>query len=112
MQSGRNANVRKQEKEIAVSVVLVIVGRSDVAAGQPGTAVAVLRLKKAVCVPGGTVLASMSTVQTKQTECENSHQESRNGCRKLLLGDGTVEDTLDGGPSVSDSCWWVVSISQ
>ena len=43
----------------------------------------------------------MSTVHTKQTECDSSHQESRNGCRMLLFGDGTVEDTLDGGPSVS-----------
>ena len=39
-------------------------------------------------------------------------QESRNGCRELLFGDGTVENTLDGGPTVSDSNWWVVSISQ
>ena len=51
-------------------------------------------------------------MHTKQTECDSSPQESRNGCRKLLFGDGTVEDTLDGGPSVSDSYWWVVSISQ
>ena len=29
-QSGRNANVHKQEEELAISVVLVIVGRSDV----------------------------------------------------------------------------------
>ena len=28
------------------------------------------------------------------------------------FGDGTVEDTLDGGPSVTDSYWWVISISQ
>ena len=92
--------------------MLVIVGRGDVTAGPHGTAAAGLRLKKAVCVPGGTVLASISTVRTKQTECGSSHQESRNGCRKLLFGDGNVEDTLDGGPSVSDSYWWVVSISQ
>ena len=71
-----------------------------------------LRLKKAVCVPGESVLAFVSAVHTKQTECDSSPQESRNGCRKLLFGDGTVEDTLDGGPSVSDSYWWVVSISQ
>ena len=44
-QSGRNGNVRKQEKEIVVSVVLVIVGRSEVTAGPHGTAAAVLRLK-------------------------------------------------------------------
>ena len=111
-QSGRNASVHKQKKEIVVSVVFVIVRRSDVTAGPHGTAAAGLRLKKAVCVPGGTVLAPISTVQTKQTECDSSHQESRNGCHKLLFGDGTVEDILDGGPSVSDSYWWVVTISQ
>ena len=113
-QSGRNVNVRKQEKEIAVSVVLVIVGRSDVTAGPHGTAAAGLRLKKAVCIPGGAVLASQErgAYVQRQTGCNNGHCESRNGCRKLLFGDGTVENTLDGGPSVSDSNWWVVSISQ
>ena len=45
-QSGRNANVRKQKEEIAISVVLVIVGRGDVTAGPHGTAAAVLRLKR------------------------------------------------------------------
>ena len=44
-QSGHNANVRKQEEEIAVSVVLVIVRRGEVTAGPHGTAAAVLRLK-------------------------------------------------------------------
>ena len=44
--------------------------------------------------------------------CDNSPQNSRNGCRKFLFGDGTEKNTLDGGPSVSDSYWWVVSISQ
>ena len=61
-QSGRNANVRKQEEEIAISVVLVLVGRGDVTAGAHGTAAAALRLKKAVCVPGGTVLATISSI--------------------------------------------------
>ena len=65
-QSGRNANVHKQEEEIAISVVLVIVGRGDVTAGPHGTAAAALRLKKAVCVPGGTVLATISTICSKQ----------------------------------------------
>ena len=102
-QSGRDVNVRKQEEEIAVSVVLVIVGRGEVTAGQHGTIAVGLRLNKAVYIPGGTVHASRSTVHIKQTGCDNSPQESRNGCRKLLFGDGTVEDTLDGGPSVSDS---------
>ena len=92
--------------------MFVIVGRSDVAAGPHGTAAAVLRLKKAVCIPGGAVLAPISTVYTEQTECDSRPQESRNGCRKLLFGDGTVENTLDGGPSVSDSNWWFVRISQ
>ena len=92
--------------------MLVIVGRGDVTARPHGTAAADLRLKQAICVPGEAVLAFVSTVHAKQTECDSSPQESRNGCRKLLFGDGTVEDTLDGGPSVSDSYWWVVSISQ
>ena len=48
----------------------------------------------------------------KTTGCDSRPQESRNGCRELLFGDGTVKNTLDGGPSVSDSNWWVVSISQ
>ena len=43
---------------------------------------------------------------------ESKSQKSRNGCHELLFGDGTVENTLDGGPSVSDSNWWVISISQ
>ena len=111
-QSGRNANVREQEEEIAVSVVLVIVRPGDVTAGPHGTAAAGLKLKKAVCIPGGTVLASISAVHIEQTGCDSNHQESCNGCRKLLFGDGTVEDTLDGGPSVSDSYWLVVSIAQ
>ena len=29
----------------------------------------------------------------------------------LLFGDGTVEDTLDGGPGVPDGLWRVVGIS-
>ena len=47
----------------------------------------------------------------KTTGCDSKPQESRNGCRELF-GDGTVENTLDGRPSVSDSDWWLVSISQ
>ena len=65
-QSGRNVNVRKQKKEIAISVVLVIVGRGDVTARPHGTAAAGLKLKKAVCIPGGAVLASISTVHPHQ----------------------------------------------
>ena len=48
----------------------------------------------------------------RATGCDSKPQESRNGCHELLFGDGTVKNTLDGGPSVSDSNWWVVSISQ
>ena len=48
-QSGHNVNVRKQEEEIAISVVLVIVGRGEVTAGPHGTAAVSLRLK-ALCV--------------------------------------------------------------
>ena len=65
-QSGRNVNVRKKEKEIAASVVLVIVGRSDVTAGPHGTATTGLKLKKAVCIPSGAVLAPISTMRSKQ----------------------------------------------
>ena len=71
--SGRNTNVREREKEIVASVVLIVVGRVEVTAGPHGTAAVGLRLKKAVCIPGGTVLASRSTVQTKQSECDSSH---------------------------------------
>ena len=52
-QSGRDANVRKQEKEIVVSVVLVIVGRGEVTAGQHGTAAVGLRLKTLCAFPVG-----------------------------------------------------------
>ena len=55
-----------KSKEIAISVVLVIVGRGDVTAGPHGTAASALRLKKAVCVPGGTVMATISTICSKQ----------------------------------------------
>ena len=47
-----------------VSVVLTIIGRGVVAAGPHGTAAVGLRLKKAVCVPVRTVLASRSAVRT------------------------------------------------
>ena len=53
--SGRNANARKQEKEIVVSVVLVIVGRGEVTAGPHGTA-AGLRLKTLCVFPLGPYL--------------------------------------------------------
>ena len=46
--------------------MLVIVGLGNVTAVPHGTAAAALRLKKAVCVPGGTVLATISTICSKQ----------------------------------------------
>ena len=52
-QSGRNANVRKQEEEIAVSVVFVIVRRGEVTAGPHGTTAACLRQKRLCAKPGG-----------------------------------------------------------
>ena len=61
-QSGHNANVRKQEEEIAVSVVLVIVRGGEVTAGPHGTTAACLRQKKAVCKTGWPVLASIKTI--------------------------------------------------
>ena len=45
-QIGHNANVRKQEEEIAVGIVLVIVRRAEVAAGPHNTTAACLRQKK------------------------------------------------------------------
>ena len=105
-QSGRNANVRKQEMEMVVSVVLIIDSRATWhGCGR-------LETENAVCIPVRAGFASRSTVHRKKTGCDNGHCGSRNSCRKLLFGDGTVEDTLDGGPSVSDSYWWVVNISQ
>ena len=62
-QSGRNANVRKQEEEIVVSVVLVIIRRSEVKAGPHGTAAVCLKLTNAVYVPVKTELASRSAVR-------------------------------------------------
>ena len=52
-QSGRNTNVREQEKEIVVSVVLIIVRGGEVTAGPHGTAAAGLRLKKLFAFPAG-----------------------------------------------------------
>ena len=50
-QSERNVNVRRQEKEIVVSVVLVIVGRGEVTAGPHDTAAVGLRLKTLCAFP-------------------------------------------------------------
>ena len=90
-QSGRNANVRKQEEEIAVGIVFVIVRRGEVAAGPHGTTAACLRQKKAVCKTGWPVLASIKTICNWQLGERRRPQESRNGSHKLLFGDGTVE---------------------
>ena len=57
-QSGHNANVRKQKEEIAVSVVLVIVGRGDVAARPHGTAATGLGLKRLFAFPASRYLHS------------------------------------------------------
>ena len=57
-QSGHNANVRKQKEEIAVSVVLVIVGRGDVAARPHGTAATGLGLKTLFAFPASRHLHS------------------------------------------------------
>ena len=61
-----------------------------------------LETENAVCDPSRTVLAPRSTVHRKKTGCDNGHCGSRNGGCELLFGDGTVEDTLDGGPGVPD----------
>ena len=57
-QSGRNANVLKQKEEIAVSVVLIIVGRGDVAARPHGTAATGLGLKRLFAFPASRYLHS------------------------------------------------------
>ena len=54
--SGRNADGRKQEEEIVVSVVLVIVGRGEVTAGPHGTAAVGVRLKTLCAFPLGRYL--------------------------------------------------------
>ena len=51
-------------------------------------------------------------VHRKKTGCDNGHCGLRDGGCELLFGDGTVEDTLDGGPGVPDGEWRVVGISQ
>ena len=60
-QIGHNATVRKQEEEIVVGIVLIIVRSGEVAAGPHGTTAACLRQKKAVCKTGWPVLASIKT---------------------------------------------------
>ena len=55
-QSGRNGNARKQEKEIVVSVVLVILGRGEVTAGPHGTAAVRWRLETLCAFPSGRYL--------------------------------------------------------
>ena len=63
LEQGRcNIDVRKQEKEIVVSVVLIIVRGGEVTAGPHGTTAACLRQKKAVCKTGWPVLASIKTI--------------------------------------------------
>ena len=47
-QIGQTAAVRKHEEEVVVSIVLVIVGRGEVAAGEHGTTAACLRQKGCV----------------------------------------------------------------
>ena len=61
-QSGRNANVHKQEKEAAISVVLIVARGGEVTAGPHGTTAACLRQKKAVCKTGWPALASIKTI--------------------------------------------------
>ena len=51
-----NANIRKQEEEIIVSVVLIVVRGSEVTAGPHGTAAAGLKLKKLCAFPVGRYL--------------------------------------------------------
>ena len=39
------------------------------------------------------------------------HWGSRGDGSELLFGDVAVEGSLDGGPGVSDGCWWVVPVA-
>ena len=61
-QIGHNANVRKQEEEIVVGIVLIIVRGGEVTAGPHGTTAACLRQKKAVCKTGWPVLTSKNNM--------------------------------------------------
>ena len=61
-QIGHNANVRKQEEEIVVGIVLILVRRGGVAAGPHGTTAACLRQNKAVCKTGWPVHASKNNM--------------------------------------------------
>ena len=50
-----------------------------------------------------------------RSECglvSGRHQGSRGDGSQLLFGDAAVERSLDGGPGVSDVCWWVVSVAE
>ena len=53
---GEMSTSAKQEEEIAISVVLVIVGRGDDTAGPHGTAAAGSRLKNLCAFPAGRYL--------------------------------------------------------
>ena len=55
-QSGRNITVREQEKEAAISVVLIVARGGEVTAGPHSTAAAGLRLKKLCAFAAGRYL--------------------------------------------------------
>ena len=78
-QSERNGNVRKQEKETVVSVVLVIVGRGEVTAGPHGTAAEGLKLKKLCAFPIGRYLHPEAWVK-----------ERKLGVKKVTVGHVTA----------------------
>ena len=86
---------RKQEKEIVVTVVLVIVGRGEVTAGPHGTTAVGLRLETLCAFPVGRYLHPRAWCIERKLGTKNGHCESRNGGCELLFGDGAVEHTLD-----------------
>ena len=75
-------------------------------------AAAVLRLRKAVCVPGGAGTDNHKYHTFKQlgvTVDPRCHVTAAISC---CLEMALWRNTLDGGPSVSDNNWRVVSITQ
>ena len=84
-------NVRKQEKETVVSVVLIIVRGGEVTAGLHGTAGSWLETEKAVLRSrrDGTLHPGARCIQHKLsvTGVTKSHVTD---CCELLFGDGTV----------------------
>ena len=98
------------KKELIVSVVLVIVRRSEVTAGPHGTAAVGLSLKTLCAFLLGRYLHPEAWFIDRILGVTMVTVGSRNGSCELLFGDGDVEYTLEGGPGVPDDLWRVVGI--